>query len=123
MVALTRYNPANMHRPPMEDPTSIPLVAPFIGAGIQRTRMDSPTKRQSYEQLFFQDDGAKVREIKSHRGETKGKTAAELFGVPSKYLPVKKEGLQSESQLISLKDEERSKKIEIPTKNLKKTQS
>jgi hypothetical protein len=33
MVALNRYNPANMYRPPKEDPTSIGMVAPFRGGG------------------------------------------------------------------------------------------
>ena len=126
MIALTRYNPANMYRPPREDPTSVPLVAPFRGAGIQKTRLESPTQRKSFEYLFFQDDGAKARELKmnSQRGSTKGKSTAELFDVPSKYIPYKKdEDLKVESQLISIKDENRSKKIDIPTKNLKRTQS
>lgn len=91
MIALTRYNPANMYRPPKDDPTSVGMVAPFRGAGIPRTRLETPTKRGSYEKLFFQDVESRAREIKTHRGEERDKTTAELFGVPSKYLPFKKE--------------------------------
>lgn len=91
MIALTRYNPANMYRPPKEDPTSIGMVAPFRGAGIQRTRMETPTKRDSYEKLFFQDVGARAREISTDREVKREKKTEELFGVPSKFLPFKKE--------------------------------
>ena len=122
MVALTRYNPANMYRPPKEDPTSIGMVAPFRGAGIQRTRMETPTKRNSYEKMFFQDVEKDARQINSHRGEKK--STAELFNVPSKYLPFKKDQkMNVESELIPLKDEMRSRKIDLSTKRLKQTYS
>jgi flagellar biosynthesis GTPase FlhF len=70
MIALTRYNPANMYRPPKEDPTTVGMVAPFRGAGIPRTRLETPTKRTSYEKLFFQDVPSRARELNGKFGST-----------------------------------------------------
>lgn len=122
MVALNRYNPANMYRPPKDDPTSVGMVAPFRGAGIPRTRLDTPTKRESYEKLFFQDVESRAREINSHRGPERSKSTQELIGGKSQYIPFKKPQKKEpkiKSELIPLKNEERSKKIDIPMETLK----
>jgi hypothetical protein len=91
MIALTRYNPKNIYKQPADDPNTIGMVAPFRGGAIQRTRLDTPTKRESVERMFFQDIGKGAREIKSHRGEPRSETAQELIGGPSKYLDYKRE--------------------------------